>query len=75
VTNTGPIEVFFSLCRACANAGPILVRELRSESRRSLNFWLRVVAAGAMLLVFASLMLTSQLDASRYENSRPQASE
>ena len=36
------------------------MRELRAESRRAANYWLRVVAAGALILVFASIMLGVQ---------------
>jgi ABC-type transport system involved in multi-copper enzyme maturation permease subunit len=46
------------------NAGAVIVRELRAESRRAANYWLRVVAAGTLIFVFASIMLTSQLNPS-----------
>ena len=36
------------------------MRELRAESRRAANYWLRVVAAGALILVFASITLGVQ---------------
>ena len=46
------------------NAGAVIVRELRAESRRAANYWLRVVAAGALIFVFASIMLASDLSPS-----------
>ena len=42
------------------NAAALIVRELRSESRRAANYWLRVLAATALILVFASIMLSQQ---------------
>ena len=42
------------------NAGAVIVRELRAESRRAANYWLRVLAAGALVAVFVSVMLASQ---------------
>ena len=47
------------------NATALIVRELRSESRRPANYWLRVLAAAGLILVFASIMLSEQLDLSR----------
>jgi len=47
------------------NAAPVLSRELRAESRRSVNYWLRVMAAGTIIVAFASLMSTTQLDGSQ----------
>ncbi len=32
------------------NVAPVIVRELRAESRRPLNYWLRALGAGALLL-------------------------
>lgn len=46
------------------NAGAVIVRELRAESRRPANYWLRVVAAGALIFVFASIMLTARFNPS-----------
>ena len=46
------------------NAAAVIVRELRAESRRAANYWLRVLAAGALILVFASIMLSTQLSPS-----------
>ena len=43
------------------NAAALIVRELRSESRRAANYWLRVLAAALLVLVFASIMLTGPL--------------
>src|SRR6476619_4992881 len=52
-------------CNICINAAPVVFRELRAESRRGVNYWLRVLAAGVIIVVFASLISTSQLDASQ----------
>ena len=46
------------------NAAALIVRELRAEPRRPANYWLRVLAAAALILVFASIMLSEQLDLS-----------
>ena len=45
------------------NAAAVIVRELRAESRRGANYWLRVLAAGALISVFASITLGAELDA------------
>jgi ABC-type transport system involved in cytochrome c biogenesis permease component len=45
------------------NAVAVIGRELRAESRRPGNYWLRVLAAGGLMLVFASLVITWQDDA------------
>lgn len=47
------------------NAAALIVRELRAESRRAANYWLRVLAAAALILVFASIMLSEQVSLSR----------
>jgi ABC-type transport system involved in multi-copper enzyme maturation permease subunit len=47
------------------NAAALIVRELRAESRRAANYWLRVLAAAALILVFASIMLSERLSPSR----------
>ena len=47
------------------NAAALIVRELRAESRRAANYWLRVLAAAALILVFASIMLSEQPGLSR----------
>jgi ABC-type transport system involved in multi-copper enzyme maturation permease subunit len=47
------------------NAAVLIARELRAESRRAANYWLRVLAAGVLILEFASIMLGAQLDASQ----------
>ena len=44
-----------------ARAGSLVVRELRQESRRSVNFWLRVLAAGLMVAVFGWFTSTTEL--------------
>jgi hypothetical protein len=47
------------------NAAALIVRELRAESRRAANYWLRVLAATAMILAFVSVMLSEQVSLSR----------
>ena len=47
------------------NAATVIFRELRAESRRTANYWLRVLAAAVLILVFASTMLTTQLNLSQ----------
>jgi ABC-type transport system involved in cytochrome c biogenesis permease component len=44
------------------NAIPVIARELREESRRSANYWLRVLAAGALILVFAAFVFATEVD-------------
>jgi ABC-type transport system involved in cytochrome c biogenesis permease component len=39
------------------NCWPVIVRELRTEARRPFNFWLRVLGAGAITMVFGLSML------------------
>jgi ABC-type transport system involved in multi-copper enzyme maturation permease subunit len=46
------------------NAATVIERELRAESRRPANHWLRVLAAGVLLAVFASIMQNAQVDLS-----------
>jgi ABC-type transport system involved in multi-copper enzyme maturation permease subunit len=46
------------------NAATVIERELRAESRRPSNHWLRVLAAGVLLAVFASIMQNAQVDLS-----------
>jgi ABC-type transport system involved in multi-copper enzyme maturation permease subunit len=46
------------------NAAVLIARELRAESRRGANYWLRVLAAGVLILEFASIMLGAQWDLS-----------
>ncbi len=41
------------------NASPVIIRELRAEARRGSNYWLRVLAAGALILVFTSIIYSS----------------
>jgi ABC-type transport system involved in cytochrome c biogenesis permease component len=48
------------------NAAAVIVRELRAESRRGANYWLRVLAAGALISVFASIMLGADLGPSAW---------
>src|SRR5690242_2181754 len=47
------------------NAFAVIGRELRCESRRPVNHLLRVVAAGALFLVMASLVLGARLGLAR----------
>jgi len=47
------------------NAAALIVRELRAESRRAANYWLRVLAVAALILVFASIMLSEQVGLSQ----------
>jgi hypothetical protein len=47
------------------NAPAVFGRELRAESRRAVNYWLRVLAAGAVILVFASFVLSTPLSGPR----------
>jgi hypothetical protein len=47
------------------NVLPLIAREFRAQSRRRINYWLRVLAAAAMLSVFASFMLTHLLPLSQ----------
>ena len=53
--SAGRISAIFTV-----NAAAVIVRELRAESRRAANYWLRVLAASALVLVFASMMLAAQ---------------
>jgi ABC-type transport system involved in multi-copper enzyme maturation permease subunit len=39
------------------NAVRVIARELRAESRRPTNYWLRVLAAGGVIAVFATFVL------------------
>jgi len=45
------------------SAVAVIGRELRAESRRPGNYWLRVLAAGGLMMVFASVVITWQDDA------------
>jgi ABC-type Na+ efflux pump permease subunit len=47
------------------NASPVIVRELRAESRRSTNYWLRILAAATLILAFATVMSGSPLRGSQ----------
>jgi ABC-type transport system involved in cytochrome c biogenesis permease component len=40
---------------------PLIVRELRAESRRPANYWLRLLAAGSVLLVFTVLVFNREV--------------
>src|SRR5215475_5874119 len=44
------------------NVGTVVARELRAESRRSANYWLRWLGAGALMTVFTSVTLTAQVN-------------
>jgi ABC-type transport system involved in multi-copper enzyme maturation permease subunit len=39
---------------------PVIVRELRSQARQPLTYWLRVLAAGALLMTFAVAILAHE---------------
>ncbi len=41
------------------NAAVVIQRELRAESRGAANYWLRVLAAGSMIVIFATFILTT----------------
>ena len=43
------------------NATSVIHRELRAESRRPANYWLRVLTGAAVIAVFTSVILTSGL--------------
>ena len=43
------------------NAAVVIQRELRAESRRPAGYWLRVLAAGAVIVVFTGSVLTTQV--------------
>jgi ABC-type transport system involved in cytochrome c biogenesis permease component len=47
------------------NALPVIERELRAEARHSANYWLRVLAAGSVIVVFASIMIGAQVGGSQ----------
>ncbi len=47
------------------NALPLVLRELRAESRRPINYGLRVLAAAVITAVFATFVIGTQLDTSR----------
>ncbi|HXJ73919.1 MAG TPA: ABC transporter permease, partial [Candidatus Dormibacteraeota bacterium] len=40
---------------------PLIVRELRAESRRPVNYWLRLLAAGSLLIVFTALVFNREI--------------
>lgn len=40
------------------NARPVLLRELRAEARNPFSYWLRLFGAGAVIIMFAFLILT-----------------
>ena len=46
------------------NALPVVARELRAESRRPINYWLRVFTAAVIVGVFAGYVATTKLSAS-----------
>jgi len=46
------------------NTSSVILRELRAESRRGANYWLRVLAAGSLILVFASIISGSEVGGS-----------
>jgi ABC-type transport system involved in multi-copper enzyme maturation permease subunit len=48
-----------------SNALPVVARELRAESRRPINYGLRVLTAAVIVSVFAGFTATAKLDASQ----------
>ncbi len=48
-----------------SNALPVVVRELRAESRRPINYGLRMLTAAVIVSVFAGFLATTQLDTSQ----------
>src|SRR5215472_3541376 len=40
---------------------PLIVRELRAESRRPVNYWLRLLAAGSVLMVFTVMVFDREV--------------
>jgi ABC-type Na+ efflux pump permease subunit len=42
-------------------AFPLIVRELRAESRRPVNYWLRLLASGSLLIVFTLLVFNREI--------------
>jgi len=53
-----------SLRERVANAWPVVEREMREESRRPSNYWLRLLAAGVLVAVFGGVMFTTNTDPS-----------
>jgi len=47
------------------NFWPVVHRELREESRRPANYWLRVLAAGTVVAVFGASMVGAYVDPSQ----------
>jgi ABC-type Na+ efflux pump permease subunit len=43
------------------SAAAVIERELRAESRRGLNYWLRWLASGVLIIVFVSVALGAQV--------------
>src|SRR5215471_14107431 len=43
------------------NVAPLVLRELRAESRRPVNYWLRVLAGAAVILVFAGFLWAAEI--------------
>jgi ABC-type transport system involved in cytochrome c biogenesis permease component len=42
-------------------AFPLIVRELRAESRRPVNYWLRLLASGSLLIVFTLIVFNREI--------------
>lgn len=51
---------------ALSNVSPLVLRELRAESRRSVNFWLRVLAAAVMVVAFVGFAVSTEIEQSRW---------
>src|SRR5579862_5120353 len=56
---------FFGGKLSLANARPVLVRELRAESRRPISHWLRVLASAVVVTVFVAFVTGTQVSAAR----------
>jgi ABC-type transport system involved in cytochrome c biogenesis permease component len=55
----------FGLDLSVTNALPLVGRELRAESRRAINYGLRVLTAAVVVAVFAGFMAATELDPSQ----------
>jgi len=45
------------------NVWPVIVREMRGESRRPWNYWLRLIGSSAILLTLGFFWIDDNLDA------------
>jgi ABC-type transport system involved in multi-copper enzyme maturation permease subunit len=56
---------WFNQLRLKEKALPVIARELRAEARRPAIYWLRVLAAGVIITVFAAFTMSTELEASQ----------